>query len=98
MWSGVVSEGVQLPLLTGESHPGVLAGLPCTLGVRAKILLLAEEREEEVASARRRAAGDRVERSRRGEGVSPALWIDTCEGGEHDWNCIIMYTNCIAIR
>ena len=38
------------------------------------MLLRAElERMEEVARARRRAAGDRPERSRSGEGLNPAL-------------------------
>ena len=66
-----MSEGVHLPL--GLSQPGVLTGV-VLLGVVENMLLRAElERMEEVARARRRAAGDRPERSRSGEGVNPAL-------------------------
>ena len=66
-----VSEGVQLPL--GLSQPGVLAGV-VLLGVLENMLLRAElDRIDVVARASRRAAGDNPERSRKGEGVKPAL-------------------------
>ena len=68
---GGVSTGVQLP--RGLSHPGVEAGV-VLVGVWEKMLLLAElDLMEDVARARRRAAGERPDKSRSGDGVIPAL-------------------------
>ena len=69
-----MSKGVKFPL--GLSQPGVLTGV-VLVGVLANMLLLTElERIEDVARARRRAAGERQDKSRSGEGVKPALKME----------------------